>query len=54
MHQINIELLVIEIFKFQAGLAPPIMSDLFVARGNNYNLRKFQASESSRLHANKQ
>ena len=32
IHQKNIESLAIEIYKFQAGLAPPIMSDLFVTR----------------------
>ena len=37
----------IEIYKFQAGLTPPIMSDLFVTRENNYNLRDFQQLESS-------
>ena len=33
--------LAIEIYKFQAGLTPPITSDLFVTRENNYNLRNF-------------
>ena len=47
IHQKNIESLAIEIYKFQAGLTPPIMSDLFVTRGNNYNLRNFQELESS-------
>ena len=32
IHQKNIESLAIGIYKFQAGLAPPIMSDLFVTR----------------------
>ena len=32
IHQKNIELLTIEIYKFQAVLTPPIMSDLFVTR----------------------
>ena len=41
------ESLAINIYKFQAGLAPPIMSDLFVPRANNYNLRNFQVLESS-------
>ena len=35
------------IYKFQGGLAPPIMSDLFITRENNYNLRNFQELESS-------
>ena len=46
IYQKNIESLAIEIYKFQAGLTPPIMSDLFVTRENNYNLRNFQALES--------
>ena len=33
IHQKNIESLAIEIYKLQAGLAPPIMSDLFVTKG---------------------
>ena len=47
MHQKNIESLAIEIYKFQAGLTAPIMSDLFVTKENNYNLRNFQGLESS-------
>ena len=47
IHQKNIESLAIEIYKFQAGLIPPIMSDLFVTRENNYNLRNFQELEPS-------
>ena len=47
IHQKNIESLAIEIYKFQAGLTPPIMCDLFVTRENNYNLRYFQELESS-------
>ena len=47
IHQKNIESLAIEIYKFQAGLIPLIISDLFVTRENNYNLRNFQELESS-------
>ena len=47
IHQKDIESLAIEINKFQAGLTPPIMSDLFVTRENNDNLRNFQELESS-------
>ena len=47
IHQKNIELLAIEIYKFQAGLTLPIMSDLFVTGENNYNLRNYQELESS-------
>ena len=46
IHKKNIESLAIEIYKFEAGLTPPIMSDLFVTR-ENYNLRNFQELESS-------
>ena len=42
IHQKNIESLAIEIYKFQAALTPPIMSELFVTRKYNYNLRNFQ------------
>ena len=37
IHRKKIESLAIEIYKFQAGLTPPIMSDLIVTRENNYN-----------------
>ena len=37
IHQKNIESLAIQIYKFQAGLTPLIMSDLVVTRKNNYN-----------------
>ena len=46
IHQKNIKSLVIQIYKFQAGLTPPIMSDLFVTKDNNYNLRNFQELKS--------
>ena len=47
IHQKNTESLAIEIYKFQAGLTPPIMSNLFVTRENKCNLRNFQSLESS-------
>ena len=47
IHQKNIESLAIQIYKFQAGLTPLIISDLFVTRENNYNLRNCQELESS-------
>ena len=47
IHQKNIESLAIEIYKFPAGLTPPIMSDLFITRENNYNLINLQELESS-------
>ena len=34
-------------YKFQTGLTAPIMSDLFVTRESNHNLRNIQALESS-------
>ena len=46
MLQINIEILAIEIYKFQAGLTFPIISDQIFIRKNKYNLRNFQALES--------
>ena len=45
IYQKNIESLAIETYEFPAGLAPPIMSDLFVTNENNYNLRNFQELE---------
>ena len=47
IHQKNIESLATEIYKFQEGLTPPIMGDLFVTRENNYYLRNFQEFGSS-------
>ena len=47
VHQKNIESLAIEIYKFQAGLTPWIISDLFVTRENNYSLGDFQELEFS-------
>ena len=47
IHRKNIESLAIEIYKFQAVLTPPITSDLFATRENNYNIINFQELESS-------
>ena len=47
MHQKNIESLAIEIYKFQAGLIPPMMNYLIATKENNYNIGNFQALESS-------
>ena len=47
MNQNQIESLAIEIYKSQAGLTPPVMSNLSVAREDKDNLRSFQALESS-------
>ena len=35
IHQKNLEFLAIEIYKFQNGLSPPIMNDVFFSRQNN-------------------
>ena len=43
----NLEFLAIEIYKFQNGLSPPIMNDIFFSRQNIYNLRKFQELSTS-------
>ena len=42
IHHKNLEFLAIEIYKFQNGLPPPIMNDIFYSRQNIYNLQKFQ------------
>ena len=47
IHQKNLEFLAIEIYKFQNGLSPPIMNDIFFSRQNIYNLRKFQELSTS-------
>ena len=47
IHQKNIESLAIAIYKFLAGLTSPIMSDLFVTKENNCNLRNYQVLKSS-------
>ena len=44
---VGAESLAVEIYKFQAGLTPLIMSDLFTTRENKYSLRNFQALKSS-------
>ena len=52
IHQKNIEFLTIEIYKFQNGLSPPIMNDIFFSRQNIYNFRKFQDQELSTSNVN--
>ena len=47
IHQKNLEFLAIEIYKFQNGLSPPIMNDVFFSRQNICNLRKFQELSTS-------
>ena len=47
IHQKILEFLAIEIYKFQNGLSPPIMNDVFFSRQNICNLRKFQELSTS-------
>ena len=47
IHQKNLEFLAIEIYKFQNGLSPTIMNDIFFSRQSIYNLRKFQELSTS-------
>ena len=42
IHQKNLEFYAIEICKFQNGLSPPSMNDIFFSRQNIYSLPKFQ------------
>ena len=42
VHQKNLEFLAIERYKFENGLSPPIMNDIFFSRQNIYNLQKLQ------------
>ena len=41
-----IELLMIQVYKYQNGLSPDILSDIFKLRENTYNLRNFHIFES--------
>ena len=38
IHQKNLEFLAIETYKFQNGLSPPIMNNIFLSTQNIYNL----------------
>ena len=42
IHQKNLEFLTNEIYKFQNGLSPPVMNDIFFSILNIYNFCKFQ------------
>ena len=42
IHQKNLESLAIEIYKFQNGLPPPIMNDIFFSRQNICNSESFR------------
>ena len=47
IHQKILEFLAVGIYKFQNGLPPPIMNDIFFSRQNIYNLLKFQELSTS-------
>ena len=42
IHQRNLQVLVMEIYKIVNGVALPIMNSLFELRSNEYNIRNFQ------------
>ena len=42
IHQRNLQILMIEVFKIINGYAPPIMDNFFIFRENTHNLRNFQ------------
>ena len=42
IHQRNLQVLMIEIYKIVHGVTPPIMKSLFEFRSNEYNIRNFQ------------
>ena len=47
IHQKILEFLAVGIYKFQNGLPPPIMNNIFFSRQNIYNLLKFQELSTS-------
>ena len=42
IHQRNLQVLMIEVYKIINGYAPPIMDNFFIFRENTHNLRNFQ------------
>ena len=42
IHQRNLQVLMIEVYKIINGYAPPIMDNLFIFRENTHNLRNLQ------------
>ena len=48
-----IELLMTEVYKYQNGLSPDILSDIFKLRENTYNLRTFHICESQNIRTKK-
>ena len=47
-HHRNIQTLLIEIFKFKKGFAPPIRESILKGRKNTYNVRNLQEFETER------
>ena len=48
-----IELLMIQVYKYQNGLSPDILSGIFKLRENTYNLRNFHICESQNIRTKK-
>ena len=42
IHQKNLQLLMIEVYKYLHGLSPPIINDMFLRRDTKYNLKNFR------------
>ena len=42
IHQRNLQVLMIEVYKIINGCAPPIIDNFFIFRENTHNLRNFQ------------
>ena len=51
IHQKTLEFLVIEIYKFQNGLSPLIINEIFFSRQNIYNVRRSQELSTSTKNA---
>ena len=47
IHQKSLEFLAIEVYKFQNGLSPAIMNDIYFSRKDIHKLRKFQELSTS-------
>ena len=57
IHQRNLQVLMIEVYKIINGYAPPIMDNFFIFRENTHNLRNFQIilkTKSSKIWARRQ
>ena len=53
IHVRNIQSLMTEIYKFDKGLSPPIVKDLFKTRENVFNIRNFQTFATNTKHTTK-